>query len=1103
MNNFYSEQPTDHCLSVGRVMVLPSVKWTVVTKHIIKVILYMKLIIFFLVITCLQVSASALAQKITLSEKKSSMEEVLKKIRRQGKVDFIFKTKRMQMTTPVTIQVKGQELNEVLKLIFKDQPIDYVFENNWIAIIDKISVKKILEELNPVEAQQHTVSGRVTDESGMGIPGASVTIKGTKNGTSTDPDGNFKISVKNEDILQISFTGYTSQEIPVRNQSVVNVQLKEEHKVLSEVVVVGYGSQKKQNITGSIAIVKGEDLKDATSPNVSSLLQGKVAGLEVANSSGKPGSAPTVKIRGVSSISASKVPIWVVDGVIQHDVPNLNPADVESISVLKDASSAALYGSRGANGVIVVTTKAAKEGKTSIAFSSKTGVSNFNMAQFKLMDGQQLYDYWGSFANQKDLPDWYKSNLLQTNTDWVKLGTQHGLTQDYNLSVSGGTEKARIYAGGNYYKENGSVRGMSFDRYTGRLNLEYKISDKVTFSPKLYTSYSQTDDRQHSINAMFTYLPWDNPYTADGKVVNAQAAGSNWRGRDLSNYLYDLQWNYSNSGRFNAMANADFSYKVLPFLEFKSTNNITYYSTKGLVYTDPQSIAGLADNGRIQNSNAYRTTRFTNQMLTFNKVLGKHSLNALAAYEFNDYKYEDNSATGKGIVPGITVLSAASTALGVTGVKNDYAFQSVLMNANYSYADRYVLQASFRRDGSSRFGSNSKYGSFYSVSGAWNIHQEAFFKSTALNYLRLKAAYGGVGNTPETLYPQYELFSVNAQYNGRPTAFPSALGNRNLTWEKTYSTNIGVEAGLYNRVNFTLELYQKNTSGLLHFVPLPYISGYNGYWDNIGRVLNKGLELTVDAKVIKTEILTWNLNFNLGLNRNKVKELYGGKKQINGNQVIEEGQDINTWYMRNWVGVKPEDGTPQWEIIDSNTGAKTLTGNYAQASLQRAGNATPKYFGGVNTDLNYKNWSLSANLAFTQGILVYNAGRELFDSDGAYATYNQMQLKDGWSRWTPENRNATHPQAFYGGNNRSNGVSTRYLEDGSYLRLRNVALSYKINNRLLDRLNVKGVTASIALDNVFTITKYSGLDPEAAANGDNNSPYPLPKRIMFGIDVKF
>ncbi|WET67134.1 SusC/RagA family TonB-linked outer membrane protein [Sphingobacterium sp.] len=961
------------------------------------------------------------------------------------------------------------------------------------------------------------VTGTVVNETNK--PLAGVTVNADENGnqaqrqtTATDANGMFRFTDLKVGIpynLSFTYLGYHPQELPEfivksgdNNSVLIRMKISKATN-LSEVVVVGYGTQKKQNITGSIATVKAEDLTDVASPNVGSLLQGKVAGLEVSNSSGQPGAMPKVKVRGISSISASQVPIWVVDGVIQHDVPNLNPQDIESISVLKDAASAALYGSRGANGVIVVTTKAAKAGITTVNFSGKTGISVFNTGQFNVMNSQQLYDFWSAFPNTKDIPSWFNSSLTDVNTDWIAMGTQHGVVQDYNLSVSGGTDKTRVYAAGNYFQEKGTVKGMVYDRFTGRLNLDQKLGDKITFSPKLFASYTKTDNRQHDINALFTYLPWDRPYDDKGNVINAQAAGSGWRGRDLSNYYYDLQWNYTQGNRYNAMVNLDFSYKILPFLEFKSTNNLTYLVDKGLIYTDPQSISGLADNGRIKNSNAYRTTRFSNQMLTFNKTFGLHSLNALAAYEYNDYKYDDNSATGIGIVSGITVLSGASKASGVTGTANHYAFQSMLMNANYSYDDRYVLQASFRRDGSSRFGSNTKYGNFFSFSGAWNIHREAFFDSSTVNFLRLKAAYGGVGNTPETLYPQYELFSVNAQYNGTPTVFPSALGNKNLTWEKSYSTNIGVETGLFDRLNLTLELYRKNTSDLLHFVPLPDVSGYKGYWDNIGRVMNKGAELTIDAKLVRGAAFSWDLGFNLGINRNKVMELYGGSRQINGNQVIEEGNDINTWYMRKWMGVNAENGTPQWEIIDNKTGEKSLTGNYAAASLQKVGRATPDYFGGISTKMNYNHFYLTANMAFTKGIQVYNAGRELFDSDGAYATYNQMDLKSGWSRWTADHTNATHPQALFGGNNRSNGTSSRYLEDGSYLRLRNVTLGYKWTGKMLERLKVKGINTNISIDNIFTITNYSGIDPEAAASGGTTSPYPLPKRIMFGLDIQF
>ncbi len=951
---------------------------------------------------------------------------------------------------------------------------------------------------------QLLVRGRVLDTNGQPLVGVSIQEIGTQNGTTTNEQGEFSIAVRDgSSVLRCSYVGYTTREIPVQ-ESYLNIVLQESFANLEEVVVVGYSMQKKENITGSVATISGEDLTDVSSPNIANLLQGKVAGLSVNAGTGRPGQLPTIRIRGVSSITASRDPIWVVDGVIQHDTPRLNPQDVESVSVLKDASSAALYGSRGANGVIVVTTKSAKEeGATTINFSTQTGATYFNTGGFQLMDGPELHDYWSSFANQSGIPSWYTPDLLNTNTNWQQLGTQNGLIQDYNLSITGRTAKTSVYSALNYFNEEGSVKGMSFKRYSGRLNLDYDVTDKLVLRPKAVATYSSTADQQHSLYGIYTNLPWDSPYDANGNPINAQAPGSNWRGRDLSNYLYDLQWNYSNSAVFNTMVNLDLTYQILPYLEFKSTNNITYYVSNGLSYVDPRSITGLADNGRLENANSYRTTRFTNQMLTFRETYGDHFIDALVAYEFNDYKFESNTSTGKGIVPGITVLSAASEPLSVSGTTNDYAFQSVLMNVNYSYGNRYVMQGSFRRDGSSRFGSNSKYGNFFSVSGAWNIHNELFFSSNTLGYLRVKAAYGGVGNTPGNLYPQYELFSVNAQYDGNPTAFPSALGNPDLTWEKTYSTNVGIEANLFNRIEVSAELYQRNTSGLLHFVPLPHISGYNGYWDNIGSVRNRGVEVTLDASIIRTPAFQWNLDFNIGINRNKITELYGGARQINGNQVYEEGYDINTWFLRKWTGVNPDDGTPQWEVTNTGTGESSLTGNYAAATLQHVGTATPNYFGGLNTSLKYKGFHFNANFAFTQGLLVYNGGRELFDSDGAYATYNQMQLRPEWSRWSPDNPNATHPQAFYGGNNRSNGVSSRYLEDGSYIRLRNISLGYQWRGGILNQLKIKSLNTNISVDNLFTLTKYSGLDPEAAATGSTSSPYPLPQRMMFGIDFQF
>lgn len=972
-------------------------------------------------------------------------------------------------------------------------------------------------------AQQEKITGKVMDVQGNPLPGVSVIEKNAPgNGTQTNAEGAFTLTLSGSNkALIVTYIGFIKQEVVVTGQTQVDITLKEDVSALEEVVVTGYGTQKRQNLTGSIATVSSEKLQDITSPNVSNMMQGKVAGVDVAANTGRPGAQPTMRIRGKSSISSSVDPLWVVDGVIWQGVPNLNPQDIESISVLKDAAAAALYGSRGANGVMVVTTKSAKgEGTSTISANARTGVSTFNTGKFKLMNSSELYDYYGQFANQNAIPDYYTEDLLTTNTDWLDLGSQNGLTQDYNVSYMGATEKAKIYAGGNYYKEKGSVKGYGYERFSGRMNVDYQISKRFTFKPKLSATYTSTDDQQHSIYDMFRYLPWDKPYNADGTAVNPQATGVKWYGRDLSNYLYDLQWNYTKGNNFNGIANVDFEYKITDHLSFISTNNITYLNAESLGYTDPQSNAGLSTNGQIQQITAKRTTRFTNQMLSYQNTFGKHSINALAAYEFSDYNYNDVDGIGIGIVSGATTLSAASEPLSLTGTKFNYAFQSFLVNANYSYDDRYNLQVSFRRDGASRFGQDSQYGNFYAISGSWNIHKEAFFDVDKVDYLRLKLAHGSVGNTPLSIYPQYELYSLSAQYNGVPAAYPNQLGNTNLAWERAYDTNLGLEFGLFEKLEGTFEVYNKNTSDLLHFVPLPAVSGFSGYWDNIGAVRNRGFEFTLGADVIKGKDFSWRLDANIGRNVNKITELYNGR-QISGFRIIEVGSNIDTWYMRKWAGVNQEDGTPQWEVVDANTGAVSTTGNYNEATLQRAGTSTPDIYGGFGTAIRYKGAYLNANFSYSVGADVYNYGRETFDSDGAYPTYNQILLQDGWSRWTPDHPDATHPQLVYGGNSNSNKTSTRFLEDASYLRLRNITAGYSFPERITNKLGLKGLSAYVSVDNLFTITKYSGVDPEAAINGsvysptsdysekgtgfsaasDTQSPYPLPRRFTFGINL--
>ncbi|MCH7399912.1 TonB-dependent receptor [Belliella sp. DSM 107340] len=954
------------------------------------------------------------------------------------------------------------------------------------------------------KAQSVQVTGQVLDaQSSESLPGVNVLVKGSSIGTVTDIDGKFNIEAASGSTLVFSFIGYSTQEVRYTGQSSLTISLSSDTKDLQEVIVTGYGTQKRENLTGSIATVSGEKLTDITSPNIGNMLQGKVAGVDVVANSGAPGATPTIRIRGRSSIRSSATPIWVVDGVIWHDTPILNPNDVESISVLKDAAAAALYGSRGANGVIVVTTKGAKAGTSSISLNVKTGVSIFNRNDFQVMNSNQLADLWDQFPNTNAIPGWYDESLRERNTDWLDIGTQTGQVRDYNLSYSGTTERARLFTAFNYFNETGTVKGDTYERLSARINYDYDVNEKLTFKPKLAATYTTNDNARHSIYDMYRNLPWDQPFNEVGAPINTLAPGANWRGRDNRNYLYDLQWNYGNSATFNILSNLDFQYDINEYLSFISTNNLTYFNSESFGYTDPRSNSGLADNGRMSVGMNKRITRFTNQMLSYTRTFDKHFVNVLAGYEFNDYIFNNVSATGRGIAAGAQVISNASEPQAIGGTKNDYAFQSYLLNANYSYENRYSAQASFRRDGASRFGSNNKYGNFFSLSGAWNIHNEAFFNVSSINYLRAKVAYGQVGNTPDSLYPQFELFSLNAQYNGMPAAVASALGNPNLTWEKTAASNFGIELGLFNRIDFAAEYYIKNTTDLLHFVPLPNISGFDGYFDNIGSVINRGLELTLGADIIKSNGANWRLDFNIGMNRNEITELFENRRQISGNRIIEVGEDIDTWFMRKWVGVNPEDGTPLWERVDPTTGEVTQVGNYNNATLQKVGTSTPNFFGGLTSSFDYRGFYLNANMAFTQGAMVYHSARETFDSDGAYPTYNYMQLQPGWSRWSPENPNATHPQPIFGGNNEAHRPSSRFIEDVSFLRIRNITAGYRLPVSVVEKLKLTGLEVFVSGDNLFTFTNFSGLDPEAAIYGDTGSQYPLPRRVSVGLNLNF
>lgn len=985
-------------------------------------------------------------------------------------------------------------------------------------------------ELLTVTQQTGKIKGTIVDsKTGEPVIGASVKVKGTKLAAVTDLNGEFELNTHANATLQISYVGFKETEVKASNG--MKISLEEDTESLEEVVVVGYGTQKKESLTGAMANIKGEKLKDITSATVENMLNGKVSGVYVAPGSGRPGSTGAIIIRGQTSINGATAPLWVVDGVIVgNSAGDLNPDDIETMTVLKDAASTAIYGSEGANGVVVVTTKQAKHEKMSISLSAKAGLSTLNRGNLEMMDGAEFYDYYKSFQNVESVnfPRW-NEDLRNSNFDWFKLAKKTGSTQDYNLTLNGGSQNIQSMFTLGYFKEEGAVKGYDMNRYSTRIKVVYKPYEWLTIKPNISGSRTNDKDKQYSVGAMYSMMPWDSPYDENGNLVPNYYSG--WVNSKATNYLNDLAaGNYSTSTTYDLSGGLDFDIQIAPWLTFSSVNNYSYYNSQTHGYYDPKSSSGEGVNGRTTEYNYVSTRRYTNQLLRFKKSWGKHNVNALLAYEFNDYemKYTDVYATG--FISGFEDFMTAAKPEMATGYRTAWAKQSYFTQWRYDYDSRYYGELSLRRDGRSNFGSNNRYGNFFSVSGAWNINNESWFKADWVDQLKLRAAFGSVGNVPTSLYPSYSLYSVGATYNENPGALISQIGNKDLTWEKTYTTGVGVDASFWqNRLHATLDYYIKNTSNILYQVPVTGLVGVTSIWKNIGKMRNTGIELTVGGDIIRTKDLTWNVTANISHNSNELRDLYK-QRDANGNYVVkpvlisdgtsiagtaqrilEIGEPVDTYYMKEWAGVNPEDGKPQWYMDDAN-GNKVKTDSYSKASYYKCGKASPDVYGSFSTSLFYKNFDLQANFGYSLGGQIYSYYRQEFDSDGAYAgDRNQMKLQKGWSRWEKPGDIATHPRAMYNNQDKGNLASSRYLESSDYLKLRSLTLGYNFD---LKKYGIQTLRLSVSGENLFTITDYSGVDPELPAGTNDKgvlsvtstggtSVYPAVRKFMLGVNLTF
>ena len=1010
-------------------------------------------------------------------------------------------------------------------------------------------------------AQDRRISGKVTSAAdGSPIAGVSISVVGTPNATQTNEEGNYSIEVSGNDaVLSFSFLGYENQRVNVGSQSVVNVELLNEESMLSEVVVTGYSTVSKAKSTIATSVVNADALNNVTLPDVNQMLQGNASGVTASANSGQPGSRTEVRIRGIGSISASSSPLYVLDGVImtsgdltqntptQDVISSLNPADIENVTVLKDAAATAIYGARGANGVIVITTKSGKAGQSNITLNAKFGGGDV-AGKIDLMNSSQLLSYQRELMRAAGMSeDEVLQNrpdlLLDNNTNWYDMAFQSTKNQTYNLSASGGNEKTQYFGSGEYMDQTGGLIGSHFKRYGARLNVDHKLSDKFDLSFKLNGSY--TDQRSADAGngytspllQMFFNTPYVPAYNVDGSLSDGFSSGqagtagyapfasipSSYRPTLIGgNFMHSVENDYNfNNNLYNSF-NGAAGWNIIDGLRLVVRGNAEIINIEERVWWGPMGYNGSDFEGLLQNSNVKNINLLTNQLLTYDKTFGGgHSINLLLGNEFqkNDYRWtymaSQGFASSELQQPGV-----AATPLQVDGNREQFAFHSVFLNANYDYNAKYFVGASIRRDGSSRFPKDSRYGTFYSGSLAWVISQEQFMENVGwVNNLKLRASYGRMGNADFLFsnknYPFNALYGFNAVYNEESAAIATQVANPNFTWEKTNMFDVGIDFSLFNDyLNGSVEFYDKRSEALILQAPLSGTTGFSTINSNVGSIMNQGWEVSLGSTPIKTTNFDWTISGNFTTLKNRVLSLVNNDAitpPSNGSQRIEVGHSLGSWYMQEWAGVNPEDGSPQWYDADGN-----ITSTYADAARRYVGIALPKITGGLTNRLQYRDFDLSFLISFSAGNKVLNSTRRYWENDGNTPTYNVAV--DAADRWQKPGDISDKPKAVWGNSSLSNSTSTRYLEDLSYVRLRNINLGYNLPKSVIDKIRASQIKIYAQAENLITLTGYKGFDPDvntaplAPTSGSDptvsNSGieffrYPTARIITFGVTASF
>ncbi|POY37064.1 SusC/RagA family TonB-linked outer membrane protein [Solitalea longa] len=969
-------------------------------------------------------------------------------------------------------------------------------------------------------AQIKQVSGTVTSkEDGSPVPGANVLVKGTSNGAQTDGNGKFSIKVDASATLVFQAVGFAGQEIKVAGREVINVSLLADQKQLQEVVVVGYGTQLKRDLTGSIGKVTSKEFKEQPLSSFESALQGRTTGVYINSGSGKLGQGVNIRVRGISSISASNQPLFVIDGipVVSEDLgsqgepmnpmADINPDDIESIEVLKDAASAAIYGSRASNGVIMVSTKKGKVGKTKVSFSASGGVSDathlrqfLNPAQYRELFTAAAenmgYDIAEEFEAESRSDDWNKS----FETDWNNSAFQKGAVQQYSASVTGGDAKTTFFVSSTLNDQKGVILGNNFKRMSGRLNLDHGISKSVKIGTSINLVKSINDrisaDNEFANPVQLNAIPPIQPmYDAGGEYNNATLYYNN---------LINLDNAFNTQTNFRTLGNAYLSWNLIPELTFRSEFGLDYLNLEESVWNGRKTLdggpQGFSSDNQVRSSNWV----FKNN-LTWDKTLNQfHNLQVLAGFDYQESTLLGTSVSGKNFasdtfkkIQNAAVISAGST------TETGYSFVSYILRGNYKFKDRYLFGATLRVDGSSRFGKDNRYGAFPSISAGWLASEENFLaNNSTISFLKLRASYGVTGNSEIGNFASHSLYN-SVFYADQAGITPATLGAPDLSWERTAQGNIGVDYGLFNnRISGEIDVYQKRTNDLLLFLPTQASNGFTGITKNIGDLTNRGIEFSINTQNLIHEF-KWSTSFNISFNRNKVTNMNGavitgGSRTLSR---IEEGQPYGIFYGKKYAGVDPENGDALYMNKD---GSKT--NDYDAADEMILGDPNPAFSGGLGNKFSYHNFDLDIQTQFVSGNDLYNIAGFFQSVNGDYF---DNQTVDQMNYWKSPGQITNIPQPrLYEGNGA--GKSSRWVEDGSYLRFKAVTLGYNIPLATTKRLGIDNLRVYLSAQNLFTFTNYTGYDPEVNASYTGNvnlghdfyTP-PQSRTIILGVNVGF